>query len=95
MTTRGWLRPGCTGPKVIHVALLRTCRRVCLETAHIPARHIQLLKYNNSDETPPWSTMKRGFDDRGWPHARSSLAETIPLHTLARVRDIGLFGFLF
>ncbi|KAK0619923.1 hypothetical protein B0T14DRAFT_566722 [Immersiella caudata] len=47
------LWPGCEGRTVIYTALLRTCRRVYLETAHLPSWNRETC-YAAGIE-PPWA----------------------------------------
>ncbi|KAK0750948.1 hypothetical protein B0T18DRAFT_425670 [Schizothecium vesticola] len=49
------LWPGLTGPNIIHTSLLRTCRLVYLETAHLPSRHKQIVYYGTASDWFPQS----------------------------------------
>ncbi len=82
-----WLRPGYTGRKVLFCALLRTCRRVYLETEHLPYRQKEYLWYGGSGREPPWAR-NDGQIDR-WP------GSDLPSHAARRIREVHLFGQLW
>jgi hypothetical protein len=74
-----WFRPGYTGRKVIHAALLRTCRRVYLETFHFPAQRSHAVYFGRE---PRWS---RGEMRRYFEH-------DLPKDTARLVREVELFA---
>jgi hypothetical protein len=76
------LWPGCEGPTVIYTALLRTCRRVYLETEHLPSWNRE-LRYGLRTEPP-----SRGDIQKFWTHltpAYIHLPLTTPIYAARRI----------
>ena len=77
-----WFRPGVTGRTFIpSCGLLRTCKRVYLETAHLPGSKTELVLYGQSRQpslTPPWN---RDMDD---------IVDSIPYQAAREIRSVHL-----
>jgi hypothetical protein len=53
-----WYRPGSTAPLITYTALLRTCRRVYLETHNLPLKNLEVKFYFADDRGPPQDQQK-------------------------------------
>ncbi|KAJ7752838.1 hypothetical protein DFH07DRAFT_904230 [Mycena maculata] len=82
-------RPGYTGPRTLNVALLETCRRVYLETYHLPPR-LKTHVFWQAPATGPPGLGARFPDIWGIAHETDYFARFQPWQ-LARVKEIHIF----
>ncbi|KAK3390318.1 hypothetical protein B0H63DRAFT_465245 [Podospora didyma] len=95
-----WARPRYTGSKVIAVALLRTCRRVYMEAAHLPAQQTEIVLHGDARRNPLWKDFEDNFileDMRGrganaW-YCKLA-AKAVPVSQLLSVYELHVFGGL-
>jgi hypothetical protein len=76
------LWPGCEGSTVIYTALLRTCRRVYLETAHLPSWNRELCYALHTE--PPWAATRSQWTYLTPPYLH--LPFTTPIYAARRIQ---------
>ncbi|KAJ6597191.1 hypothetical protein DFH09DRAFT_113641 [Mycena vulgaris] len=84
-------RPGYTGPRAVSVALLRTCRRIYLETYHLPAAH-RTHVFWHAPSTGPHGAQ---FPDIHGSAPEAAYFGALQPWQLERVKEVQLFTQMF
>ncbi|KAF7348185.1 hypothetical protein MSAN_01771400 [Mycena sanguinolenta] len=86
-------RPGFTGPFTMNVALLLTCRRIYLETYHLPPQLATHVFWHGPSRGPPDLRIRFSNDQGHWPERHYFLRLTPWQHRF--VKEIKLFTQMY